>query len=107
RLPAHEHSEPHRSGMRLIAMTASRALATRLAAMTVLAALTAGCASVTSAPPATPAREQAPASASFSLMGLAFRYPVGWQRSRTWSSDRPGSSTLIVYLSSSSRLRAP
>jgi len=75
--------------------------------MTVLAALTAGCASVTSAPPATPAREQAPASASFSVMGLAFRYPVSWQRSRTWSSDLSRFSTLIVYLSSTSRLRAP
>ena len=75
--------------------------------MTVLAALTAGCAGVTSAPPATSAKERAPASASFSVMGLAFRYPVSWQRSRTWSSDLPGSSTLIVYLSSTSRLRAP
>jgi hypothetical protein len=93
--------------MRLIVMTASRWLATTLAAMTVLVALAAGCASVTSAPPATAAKERAPASASFSLMGLAFRYPVSWQRSRTWSSDLPGSSTLIVYLSSTSRLRAP
>jgi len=88
-------------------MTVSPGLATRLAAMTVLAALTAGCASVTSAPPATPAKGQAPASASLSVMSLAFRYPVSWQRSRTWSSDLPGSSTLIVYLSSTSRLRAP
>jgi hypothetical protein len=88
-------------------MTASRRLATALAVMTVLAALTAGCASVTSGHPATAAKERAPASASFSVMGLAFRYPVSWQRSRTWSSDLPGSSALIVYLSSTSRLRAP
>ena len=93
--------------MRLIVMTASRWLATTLAAMTVLVALAAGCASVTSVPPATAAKERAPATASFSVMGLAFRYPLSWQRSRTWSSDLPGSSTLIVYLSSTSRLRAP
>jgi hypothetical protein len=88
-------------------MTASRWLATTLAATTVLAALTVGCASATGAPPATAAKERAPASASFSVVGLTFRYPVSWQRSRTWSSDLPGSSALIVYLSSTSRLRAP
>jgi hypothetical protein len=88
-------------------MTASRWLATTLAATTVLAALTVGCASATGAPPATAAKERAPASASFSVVDLTFRYPVSWQRSRTWSSDLPGSSTLIVYLSSTSRLRAP
>lgn len=75
--------------------------------MTVLAALAAGCASATGAPPVTAATERAPATASFSVMGLAFRYPVSWHRSRTWSSDLPGSSALIVYLSSTSRLRAP
>jgi hypothetical protein len=91
-------------------MTASRRHATTLAAMTVLAALAAlaaGCASVTSAHPATAAKERAPATASFSVMGLAFRYPVSWQRSRTWSSDLSSSSTLIVYLSSTGQLRAP
>jgi len=72
-------------------MTASRWLATRLAAMTVLAALTPGCASITGAPQATAAKERAPATASFSVMGMAVRYPVTWQRSRTWSSDVPGS----------------
>jgi hypothetical protein len=75
--------------------------------MTVLVALAAGCASVTGAHPATAAKEPAPATASFTVMGLAFRYPVSWQRSRTWSSSLPGSSTVIVYLSSTSRLRAP
>jgi hypothetical protein len=89
--------------MRLIVMTASR----WLAAMTVLAPLAAGCASVTSAHPATAARERAPATASFSVMGLTFRYPASWKRSRTWSNDLPGSSALIVYLSSTSRLKAP
>jgi hypothetical protein len=88
-------------------MTASRWLTTTLAATTVLAALTVGCASGIGAPPATTAKEPAPATASFSVMGLTFRYPVSWQRSRTWSSDLPGSSALFVYLSSTSRLRAP
>jgi hypothetical protein len=100
---AHPHPEPCRPGIRLIVMTASRRLATALAAMTVLMALAAGCAS---AHPATPAKKSAPAAASFSVMGLAFRYPLNWQRSRTWS-DLPGSSALTVYLSSTSRLRAP
>jgi hypothetical protein len=75
--------------------------------MTMLVTLAAGCASATGAPPATTAKEPAPATASFSVMGLAFRYPVSWQRSRTWSSDLPGASTLIVYLSSTTRLKAP
>ena len=104
---AHLHPEPNGSGIRLIVMTASRRLATALAVMTVLAALTAGCASVTSGHPATAAKERAPATASFSVMGLAFRYPVSWQRSRTWSSDLSNFSTSIVYLSSTSRLKAP
>ena len=75
--------------------------------MTVLVALAAGCASVTSAHPATAAKEPAPATASFTVMGLAFRYPVSWQRSRTWSSSLPGSSTVIVYLSSTSSAEGP
>jgi hypothetical protein len=93
--------------MRPIVMRASRWLATTIAAMAMLVALAAGCASVTTAHPATAERERAPATASFSVMGLAFRYPVSWQRSRTWRSDLPDSSTLTVYLSSTSRLRAP
>jgi hypothetical protein len=104
---AHLHPEPYRPGIRLIVMTASPRLATALAAMTVLVALAAGCASVTSAHTATPATKPAPAAASFSVMGLAFRYPVSWQRSRTWSSGQPGFPALTVYLSSTSPLRAP
>lgn len=100
-------SEPYWPGMRLIVMTASRRIATTLAAITALVALAAGCASVTSARPDTAARERAPAIASFSFMGLAFRYPVSWRRSRTWRSDLSGFSTSIVYLSSTSRLSAP
>ena len=101
------HPEPHRSEMRLIVMTVTRWLATTLAAMAVLVALMAGCASVTTTHPATADKERAPATTSFGVMGLVFRYPVSWQRSRTWSSDLPGSSTMTVYLSSTSRLRAP
>ena len=75
--------------------------------MATLVALAAGCASVTSARPAAAERQRTPATASFSVMGLAFRYPVSWQRSRTWSSDLTDFPTLTVYLSSTSRLRAP
>ena len=88
-------------------MTASRRIATTLAAMTALVTLAAGCASVPSARPATAAKERAPATASFSFMGLAFRYPASWRRSRTWRSDLPGFPASIVYLSSTSRLSAP
>jgi hypothetical protein len=94
--------------MRLIVMTASRWRTMVLAALAVLVAvLVVGCAGVTSAHPATAERERAPATASFSFMGLLFRYPVSWHRSRIWSSDLPGSSTSIVYLSSTSQPRAP
>lgn len=95
--------------MRLIVMTEPRWIATTLAAMTALVALAAGCASATSATsarPATAAKERAPATASFSVTGLAFRYPASWRRSRTWS-DVSSFSASIVYLSNTSRLRAP
>ena len=78
-----------------------------MAVLVVLVVLAAGCANVTSAHPATAAKERAPATVSFSVLGVAFRYPVSWQRSRTWSSDLPGFPALFVYLSSTSRLRAP
>ena len=74
--------------------------------MTALVALAAGCASATSARPATAAKERAPATASFGVTGLTFRYPASWRRSRTWS-DLSGFSASIVYLSNTSRLRAP
>jgi hypothetical protein len=92
--------------MRLIVMTEPRWIATTLAAMTALVALAAGCASATSARPATAAKERAPATASFGVTGLAFRYPVSWRRSRTWS-DLSSFSASIVYLSNNGRLRAP
>ena len=102
--PGASHPEPYRSGMRLTVMTVPRWRTMVLAAMAVLVA---GCASVTSAHPATAERARAPATASFSFMGLVFRYPVSWHRSRIWSSDLTGPSALIVYLSATSQLRAP
>ena len=50
----------------------------------------------------------APATASFTVMGLAFRYPVSWQRSRTWE-QRPYQYLDIDRLSEQEyhRLRAP
>jgi len=69
-----------------------------LAAMAVPLALTAGCASATSAHPAAAVAARVAPTASFSAMGLSFRYPATWRsvtpRSRV--SDFPA---LIVYLS--------
>lgn len=73
--------------------------------MTVSVALASGCADAISAHPAAAVKQRASATASFSAMGLAFRYPVSW-RSGTWSSDVSSFSALIVYLSTS-RLRFP
>jgi hypothetical protein len=86
-------------------MMSSKRLAMRLAAMTVSVALASGCADAISAHPAAAVKQRASATASFSAMGLAFRYPVSW-RSGTWSSDLSSFSALIVYLSTS-RLRFP
>jgi hypothetical protein len=90
---------------RLMVMTASRRLVTALAMMAVPVALAAGCASATSAHPAAAVKEPAPATASFSAMGLAFRYPAVW-RSGTWPTDQSNFSALIVYLSTS-RMKGP
>jgi hypothetical protein len=76
-----------------------------LAAMAVPAALAAGCASVTGAHPTTAVTQPTAATASFSGMGLAFRYPATW-RSGTWRTDMSSISALIVYLSTS-RLTSP
>jgi hypothetical protein len=100
-------------------MMASKRLAMALTAMAVPVVLAAGCASATSTHPATAATEPATAAtepataatdpvaatASFSAMGLAFRYPASW-RSGTWRTDESRLSALIVYLSTS-QLRAP
>jgi hypothetical protein len=98
--------EPRRAGARLMVMTASRRLTLALAAMAAPAALAAGCANApSSAHPATAVSERAAATASFSAMGLAFRYPATWQ-SGTWSTDESSFSQLIVFLSTS-RLKNP
>ena len=74
-----------------------------LAVVTAAVALASGCAHAVSAHPPAAAKKPAPATASFSAMGVAFRYPVSW-RSGTWSADVSSFSALIVYLSTS-RLR--
>ena len=99
--------EPRPACTRLMVMMPSRQLATTLAALAVPIALATGCASATSARPAVTISERPPPTTGFSAMGLAFRYPASWQRSRTWASDQPGLSGLMVYLSSTSRLKAP
>lgn len=88
-------------------MTASRRLATTFAALAVPIALAAGCASATGARPAATISERPPPTTGFSIMSLTFRYPASWQRSRTWASDQSSFSTLMVYLSSTTRLKAP
>ena len=71
-----------------------------LAATAVPLALTAGCASATSAHPAAAVAPPAAPTASFSAMGLSFRYPAAW-RSMTPRSRLSDSPALIVYLSTS------
>jgi hypothetical protein len=88
-------------------MMASRRLATTLAALAVPIALATGCSSATSARPAATISKRPPPTAGFTVMGLAFRYPASWQHSRTWASDQPGFPGLMVYLSSTTRLKAP
>jgi len=71
-----------------------------LVAMAVPFALTAGCASATSAHPAAAVAVRAAPTASFSAMGLSFRYPAAW-RSMTPRYPLSDSPALIVYLSTS------
>ena len=75
-----------------------------LAATAAIAVLTGGCASAASPRPAPAVTEQAAATANFSGMGVAFRYPAAW-RSGTWN-DVSSFSALIVYLSTG-RLHKP
>jgi hypothetical protein len=91
--------------MRLIVMMGSRRLATTLAAMAIPVALAAGCASATSTStslvhPAATAEPRAEPTASFSAMGLSFRYRASWHllTPQAGLSDFPD---LIVYLSTS------
>ncbi len=80
-------------------MMVSRRLTMVLAATAVPVALTAGCASATSTRPAAVEARAAP-TASFSAMGLSFRYPAAW-RSVTPRAGLSDFSALIVYLSTS------
>jgi hypothetical protein len=77
-----------------------------LAATAATAILTGGCAAATSPHPAAAVTEPATATATanFSGMGVAFRYPAAW-RSGTWN-DVSSFSALIVYLSTG-RLHSP
>jgi hypothetical protein len=81
-------------------MMVSRRLTMVLAATAVPVALTAGCASATSARPAAAVEARAAPTASFSAMGLSFRYPAAWRSvtPRAGLSDFPA---LMVYLSTS------
>ncbi len=90
---------------RLMVMTGSRRLAMALTTMAMPVALAAGCASAASVHPAAAVKTATAATASFSAMGLAFRYPVSW-RSGSWPTDQSNFSALIVYLSTS-RLKGP
>jgi hypothetical protein len=91
-------------------VTAQNRLAVALAATAASAVLVGGCAAAASPHPApsvteqTEQTEQAAATASFSAMGVSFRYPAAW-RSGTWN-DVSSFSALIVYLSTV-RLRSP
>jgi len=76
-----------------------------LTTMAMPVALAAGCASAASVHPAAAVKTATAATASFSAMGLAFRYPVSW-RSGSWPTDQSNFSALIVYLSTS-RLKGP
>jgi hypothetical protein len=79
-------------------VTAKRRLPMMLAALSASAALAGGCSASGSAHLA--ATEPATATASFSAMGLSFRYPVAW-RSRTWSDDFSSFTASLVDLSTS------
>jgi hypothetical protein len=79
-------------------------VATALAATAATAMLTGGCAVAASPHPESAITGPAAATANFSGMGVAFRYPAAW-RSGTWD-DVSSFSALIVYLSTG-RLHSP
>ncbi len=86
-------------------MTRPNRLATALAAAAVSATLASGCTAAGGAHPVSSPSGPVAATASFSAMGLAFRYPAAWRRGR-WSTDVSSFTALIVDLSTS-RLRDP
>jgi hypothetical protein len=61
-------------------------------------ALASGCAAAGTAHPAAATTAPAVATASFTAMGLSFRYPATW-RSGTWNDDVSSFTRSIVYLS--------
>jgi hypothetical protein len=81
-------------------MTASSRLAMTVAAAAISATLSSGCAAPGGEHPASSSPGPATATASFSAMGLAFRYPAAWRLGR-WSADVSNFTALIVYLSTS------
>jgi hypothetical protein len=90
--------QPARADVRLTVMTAVHRLAMTLAVAAMAAALASGCTAPGHARPATATTGRAADTASFSAMGLAFRYPAAW-RSGTWSDDVSSFTGPIVYLS--------
>jgi hypothetical protein len=96
--------QPRRTGGRLITVAHRNRLAMALAATAATAILACGCAAAARPDPAPAATEPAAATANFSAMGVAFRYPAAW-RSGTWD-DVSSFSALIVYLSTG-RLHNP
>jgi hypothetical protein len=76
-----------------------------LAAAAASVTLASGCTAAGGAHPQSSPSGPATATASFSAMGLAFRYPAAWRLGR-WSADVSNFTALIVYLSTS-RLKDP
>ena len=89
--------QPARADVRLTVMTAVHRLAMTLAVAAIATALASGCTAPSHARPAATTGPAA-ATANFSAMGVAFRYPAAW-RSRTWSDDVSSFTGSIVYLS--------
>jgi hypothetical protein len=86
-------------------MTGSNRLAMTLAASAVSVTLASGCTPAGGGRPASSPTGQGTATAGFSAVGLAFRYPAAWRLGR-WSADVSSFTALIVDLSTS-RLKDP
>jgi len=86
-------------------MTGSNRLAMTLAASAVSVTLASGCTAAGGGRPASSPTGQGTATAGFSAVGLAFRYPAAWRLGR-WSADVSSFTALIVDLSTS-RLNDP
>jgi hypothetical protein len=86
-------------------MTGSNRLAIALAAAAASVTLASGCTAAGGAHPVSSPSGPGTATASFSAMGLAFRYPAAWRLGR-WSTGVSSFTALIVDLSTS-RLKDP